>query len=112
MGGSRANFWPSHHFVFNAPLNATNRDVVVDFAVPQDTFLLENAVMTRLGASTLKTAFFRAGPAALDANDFIIYNKANGALFYDMNGNAAGGATLLATLTTRPTLTFLDFVVI
>ena len=60
----------------------------------------------------LNAAFFRAGPAARDANDFVIYNKANGTLFYDMNGNAAGGVTLLATLTTKPALTFLDFVVI
>jgi hypothetical protein len=37
---------------------------------------------------------------------------ASGALSYDTNGNLAGGVTLLATLVTKPTLTFSDFVVI
>jgi serralysin len=35
-----------------------------------------------------------------------------GALFYDANGNAAGGAIQLATLVGKPTLTAADFVVI
>ena len=35
-----------------------------------------------------------------------------GALFYDSNGNLAGGSVQLATLTTKPALTFADFIVI
>jgi serralysin len=104
-------------FVFNAPLSSANRDTIMDFANVSgnnDAIGLENAVMTRLGAGAhaLSPAFFRAGPAALDANDFVIYNRASGALSYDVNGNLAGGAILLATLTTRPVLTAGDFVVI
>ena len=72
-----------------------NRDVVTDFtnvAGNNDTFRLENAVITKLGAGGLRsTAFFR-GAAAHDANDRIVYNQATGALIYDANGNAAGGA--------------------
>jgi Ca2+-binding RTX toxin-like protein len=102
-------------FVFNTPLNAaTNRDVITDFNHVADTFQLENAIFTRLGAGVhaLNPAFFHAGAAAADANDYIVYNKATGALFYDVNGNGAGGAIQFATLTNKPVLAANDFVVI
>jgi serralysin len=108
-GGANSDF-----FVFNAPLSAANRDYVTDFSAPLDTFRLENAVMTKLGAAGALTANkFFAGAAAHDADDRIVYNKATGALIYDSNGNAAGGAIQIATLTTlKPVLTAADFVVI
>jgi Ca2+-binding RTX toxin-like protein len=62
----------------------------------------------------LNPGFFRAGAAALDANDYVIYNKATGVLSYDSNGNLAGGSVQVAVLTnaTKPTLDASDFVVI
>ena len=42
----------------------------------------------------------------------VIYNRATGALYYDSNGNGAGGMTLVATLTNRPVLAANDFTVI
>lgn len=107
-GGANSDF-----FVFNAPLSAANRDVVNDFNPVQDTFRLENAVMTALGAAgVLNPNLFFAGAAAHDTNDRIVYNKVTGALFYDANGNAAGGVTHLATLVNKPTLAAGDFAVI
>jgi serralysin len=108
-GGANNDF-----FVFNAPLSAANRDNVTDFSAPLDTFRLENAVMTKLGAAgALNVNAFFAGAAASDASDRIIYNQVTGALIYDSNGNAAGGAIQIATLTTlKPVLTAADFVVI
>ena len=44
--------------------------------------------------------------------DHIIYNKATGALIYDANGSAAGGAVQFATLINKPALQANDFVVI
>ena len=102
-------------FVFNtAPNASTNRDVVTDFNHVADTFRLENAVFTKLGAGVhaLSPAFFRAGAAALDANDFIVYNQATGILSYDVNGNAAGGAIAFAVLVNKPVLAANDFAVI
>jgi Ca2+-binding RTX toxin-like protein len=102
-------------FVFNtAPNVATNRDFITDFAHGVDKIHLENAIFTRLGAGVhvLNPAFFKAGPVAGDANDYIVYNKASGVLFYDVNGNAAGGAIAFAVLTNHPTLTAADFFVI
>ncbi len=50
--------------------------------------------------------------AAADAEDRIIYDNATGALFFDSNGSAAGGAIRFAQLTTGLALTNADFVVI
>jgi len=102
------------YFVFNAPLNIANRETITDFNHAADTFKLENAVMTKLGAGVhaLNAAFFHAGAAAADADDYVIYNHATGALSYDSNGNAAGGMTLLAFLTNKPVLAANDFLVI
>jgi serralysin len=111
VGGAGGDF-----FVLNAPLAAANRDVVADFANAagnNDTFRLENAVMTRLGAAGVLSANrFFAGAAAHDLDDRIVYNKTTGALFYDSNGSIAGGVTHLATLTNKVALTAADFVVI
>jgi Ca2+-binding RTX toxin-like protein len=108
-GGANAD-----SFVFNtAPNTSTNRDVINDFVAADDTLRFENAVFAKLGnAGVLNAQFLRLGAAPLDANDYLIYNKATGVLTYDVNGNAAGGAQQVAVLTTKPTLTLSDFVVI
>jgi Ca2+-binding RTX toxin-like protein len=102
-------------FVFNTPLNgSTNRDIVTDFVHGQDKFWLENAVMAKLGAGVhaLSAAFFHAGPAAADANDYIVYNRATGVLSYDADGNGAGNPVAIALLMNKPVLTAGDFLVI
>ena len=102
-------------FVFNTALNAaTNRDIVTDFFAPQDTFQLENAIFTKLGAGVhvLNPAFFRAGTAAADTNDYIVYNRATGMLSYDNDGNGAHAAIAFAVVTNKPLLTANDFQVI
>ena len=61
-GGANNDF-----FVFNTALNAsTNRDMITDFNHVADTFKLENAIFTKLGAGVhaLNPAFFRAGVKA------------------------------------------------
>jgi Ca2+-binding RTX toxin-like protein len=104
------------YFVFNTAFNSsTNRDAITDFNHVNDQFQLENAIFTRLGAGAthaLNPAFFHAGAAAADANDYIVYNQATGLLIYDVNGNAAGGIFGIAVLTNRPALAANDFQVI
>jgi Ca2+-binding RTX toxin-like protein len=70
-------------------------------------------MLTKLDADlhALNPAFFKAAAAA-DANDYIVYNHATGALFYDSNGNGVGGAIQIAALINKPVLTASDFVVI
>jgi Ca2+-binding RTX toxin-like protein len=94
-------------------LSAANHDVIADFNHAADTFRLENAVMKALvKTGPLDPGFFFAGAKAHDADDHIIYNNKTGALYYDSNGDHAGGVTLLATLTNKPVLLANDFVVI
>jgi Ca2+-binding RTX toxin-like protein len=108
-GGAGIDF-----FVFDTkPSAASNHDTVADFQHGIDKFQLENNVFTKLGnAPHLNPAFFHLGSAAADADDHIVYDRAHGNLFYDSNGNAAGGAMLIATLTTHPLLSAADFLVI
>ena len=89
----------SDSFVFNAALNASsNVDTVKDFAHGVDVIVLENAVFTALAAlGTLAASAFFAGAAAHDADDRVIYNPGNGALIYDANGSASGGAVQCQT---------------
>jgi serralysin len=103
----------SDHFYFNAALNATtNRDTVIDYNVAQDSLHLENAIFTRLAvAAHLNPAFFRAAAHALDHNDYIVYNRATGGLFYDPNGNGAGGEIQFALFSNKPVLTASEFAV-
>ncbi len=99
-------------FVFSTALNAsTNVDTVADFAHGVDDFNLAKSIFAVIG-TTLDATELRFGSAAADANDFIIYNSATGQLFYDANGNGAGGQTLFATVTVGTVLDIGDFVMV
>jgi Ca2+-binding RTX toxin-like protein len=89
------------YFLFeNAPSNA-NADYVVDFAVGQDHIMLMQAGgYQSLGVGTVNDAnFLVRGTAFQDANDFIIWDAANGVLSYDADGSGAGAAQPIALLT-------------
>ena len=106
-GGGRDNF------VFNSSKLPANAETITDFSVAFDTIYLEDAVFAGLGAAgVLNANAFRIGAAAADADDRIIYNSATGALIYDSNGNAAGGAYQIATLSANLAMTNADFLVI
>ncbi len=49
------------------------------------------------------------GGAALDADDYFIYDTDDGALYFDYNGSGAGGAVQLATLVGAPAVAVDDF---
>jgi Ca2+-binding RTX toxin-like protein len=100
-------------FAFTTAPNATaNVDRITDFVVADDTISLENAVFTKLTATgTLSGAYFRIGTAALDSNDYILYDPTTGALSYDADGNGAGQAVRIAVLGTNLALTTADFLV-
>ncbi|MBA3043066.1 MAG: hypothetical protein FP819_25505 [Rhizobiaceae bacterium] len=93
----------------------TNVDTITDFSVADDTISLENSVFTTIGAvGTLAASAFVRNTTGLaqDASDRIIYESDTGNLFYDSNGNAAGGSVLIAVLDPGLLMTNLDFTVI
>ena len=105
----------SDTFLFNTvPHAAVNLDRITDFNVAADTIKLENLIFNALGTTvgTLAANKFFKGAAAHDADDRIIYNAATGALIYDSNGIAAGGAVQFATLAKNLAITNADFVVV
>jgi Ca2+-binding RTX toxin-like protein len=103
-------------FIFADTLNKTkNVDTVTDFSVADDSIWLENAIFGKLGAGTLSqpgqlnTAFFTIGDRAKDSNDYLIYNKTNGYLYYDADGSGKGAAVSFAKLAPNLALTATDF---
>jgi Ca2+-binding RTX toxin-like protein len=88
-------------------------DSITDFVVIDDTIQLENAAYTKLTTTgTLVAGQFRIDSKALDANDFVIYNKVTGALLYDADGNGAVAAVQIATIGVGLAMTNADIVVI
>ncbi|PVE25077.1 hypothetical protein DC522_07645 [Microvirga sp. KLBC 81] len=101
-------------FVFNTALSSrTNKDSIREWSARDDTIYLENAVFRALKKTgTLGSIFFKIGAKALDANDYIGYNKATGDLWYDSNGNAAGGQVTFANIGAGKPISNADFVVV
>ncbi len=81
----------------------------MDFNVVQDTIRLDNAVMAALGSAMSSGEFWKSTSGAAH---HVIYETDTGKLFYDSNGNAAGGSTHIATLGANLALTYADFLVI
>jgi len=103
-------------FTFNTALNAaSNVDTIVDFVVADDTIGLENGIFTAIvGTGTLTDVQFvaNASGTAETAENRIIYDVDTGELFYDSDGNGAGGAVHFATLGTNLSITAADFFVV
>ena len=106
-------------FVFDTkPNKTTNLDKITDFNVKDDSIWLENKVFTKIGKGTelkpgkLNKAFFTVGPAARDANDYLVYNKKTGKLYYDADGSGAKIAIEIATVKSGTALTAGDFFVV
>lgn len=101
-------------FVFNTALNATNNvDRITDFSVVDDIIHLDHTVFAAIGDSLSNSEFVKNTTGlAQDSNDRIVYETDTGKLFYDSNGNAAGGSVHFATLQSNLNLTSADFAII
>ncbi|WP_162820368.1 hypothetical protein [Microvirga calopogonii] len=106
-------------FVFDVkPHKKTNYDTVKDYNVKQDSIHLDHAAFTKLGTGSaslpkmLKAKHFKLSTQQQDKDDYIIYNKGTGVLYYDANGSAAGGRTEIAKFSNKPLLKASEFFVI
>ena len=106
-------------FVFDAkPHKKKNYDTVKDYKVKQDSIHLDDAVFTKLGSGKisspkmLKAKHFKLSNQAQDKDDYIIYDKSTGVLYYDSNGSSAGGRTEIAKFSNKPMLKASEFFVI
>jgi Ca2+-binding RTX toxin-like protein len=115
-GGGDDTLWGfagEDQFVFNTALDVDNNvDGIIDFWVPDDTIVLDDAIFSVLPTGGLTGDRFVIGTAAQDANDHVIYNSATGALFYDADGTGATAAIQFATLSAGLPLTNANFLVV
>jgi serralysin len=81
--------------------------------VADDTIWLDQDIFSSsLGLGNISSGELVIGPAALDANDRIIYDPVTGALSYDSNGVGGTDAIQFARLSPGLALTYLDFLVV
>jgi Ca2+-binding RTX toxin-like protein len=100
-------------FLFaTAPDAATNVDTIADFDVADDLIHLDDAVFGALQLGGLPGGQFVVGAAAQDANDYIIYNSATGALLYDSDGAGGAAAIQFAEVTPGLGVSNQDFIVV
>jgi hypothetical protein len=106
-------------FVFDTKLNKkTNYDTVTDFNVRDDSVYLDNAIFKKLGKGSeanpgkLKKAYFEVGTKADDRDDYLIYNKKTGVLYYDADGSGSAKQVEIAKLSKNLKLTEKDFFII
>lgn len=100
-------------FRLNAPAGTANADRITDFVAVDDRIELDDAVFAGIGApGALAAGAFRAGGAAGDAGDRVIYRPSTGELFYDADGTGPIAQALIATLIPGTTMTAADIFVI
>ena len=100
-GGTQADM-----FVFNTkPNKSSNVDTISDFRRVDDSFQLDNAIFKKLGSGSLSKPgklnkdFLAFGSKAKDKNDYLVYDKAKGALYYDADDSGNGAAVKFAQIT-------------
>ena len=90
-------------FVFDTRPNKTNLDTITDYSVADDSIWLDNSVFKKLGKGSeskpqaLNRKFF-AFDKAKDGNDYLVYVKKTGVLYYDADGSGSGKAVEIAKL--------------
>lgn len=102
----------SDTFVFSSASDGT-ADMVKDFRTSDgDKLSLSPLTFTALsGASDVQGRLVSAaGATALDADDFLVFDTTTHKLYYDADGNGAGGAVLVATLAGVASLSASDIV--
>ena len=80
--------------LFDTPLGAAS----VDSDISLDHIGLTHSIFTTLSVGTLAAAAFQISASATTASTQIFYNSSTGGLSCDGDGNGAGAATQIATL--------------
>ncbi len=111
-------------FVFESTAGSGNTDAntISGFSPPNDvldftkaflkTHTTTDSLVTNLTSGTVTASQLLSGAGSTspaNASQLFVYNSTNGKLFFDADGNTGGeSATLVATLTGAPTITFND----
>ncbi|MFZ6818631.1 calcium-binding protein [Undibacterium sp. Ji22W] len=80
-------------------------NTIVDFVSGVDKLSVLNPLNGFIPLSgPLDPNFFVAGTAAVDNNDYFIYDRTSGSLYFDADGSGGGAKILIATLLGHPDL--------
>jgi Ca2+-binding RTX toxin-like protein len=99
-------------FLFDTPfMSVTNVDTVADFEIGIDTIRLDSTFFTGLALGHLSASAFAIDtPTGTDPQ--IVYNSANGSLFFDRDGTGPEGTASFAKVAGAPPLTAGSFFVV
>ncbi|MDX2276273.1 MAG: calcium-binding protein [Hyphomonadaceae bacterium] len=88
-------------------------DTILDFNADQDRFEFVASAFGVEGGYNLdngSTFIANANPVSQTGEATVLYETDTGRLYYDVDGTGSGGRVLIATLTSKPTITEQDFV--
>ena len=95
-------------FVFKE-FQSTDNDEVTDFKHGTDMIGIDGVYLTAFSSGKFTAGEFHLGTSAHDANDYLIYDRKTGNLYYDDDGNGHDKQHLLATFDHKPTISASDF---
>lgn len=105
-GGSGADI-----FKFTSKIGSTNVDTLTDFSVDSDTIQLSKKIFTSLSKGFSAENFVN-GTAAVDTNDYLIYDQTTGALYYDADGSGTKSQAIkIVAISEGTALTYTDITV-
>lgn len=99
-------------FAFTTALGPTNVDNIGDMVSGTDRIALDDAIFSGLAPGALDPNAFRAGSAAQDADDRIIYDSSTGLVYFDDDGSGSHAKIAFAYVGVGTALAASDFVVI
>ena len=99
-------------FVFDADLVPANADTITDYVAGIEQIKLQNSVFTGLVNGALSANAFVDGLVATRAQAQVLYDKANGDIYFDADGTGNGAAVKFAVVDDNTALTRADFFVI
>jgi Ca2+-binding RTX toxin-like protein len=105
-------------YVFSVAPGSANADTIVGFVSGTDEIALDAAVHLDIGAGgdfVAGDARFVSGwglTSGLDSADRVIYNAADGRLYYDADGSDPGASQLIGILHNRPAIRATDITVL
>jgi Ca2+-binding RTX toxin-like protein len=105
-------------FVFDTAYGRGNVDTITDFRAADDALYLDNAIFTKIGSGSLSSptqvnsSYFELRQHATAGNDYLLYNKTTGILYYDPDGVNSIPQVEIAHFKAGTALTYHDVFVI
>jgi Ca2+-binding RTX toxin-like protein len=99
---------------FDARRASSNVDKITDYKVSDDSIWLESGNFkggsgSETAPGQIKKAYFTVGTKAKDRNDYYIYDKKTGYLWYDVDGSGINFAKVIAKLSPGLKMTYKEF---